>query len=86
MAVSFNFRSIPFYVILRVFGRSTKGPMHDRPEELIKTDHRMHHNQANHKHSKHHEICCDFFMMCYPVRQRTGSFTTTDFTDWTDIF
>ena len=58
--------------------------MHGRPEELIKTDHRMHHNQANHKHAKHHKMCCDFFIMCYPVRQRTGSFTTTDFTDWTD--
>ena len=34
--------------------------MHGRPEELIKTDHIMHHNQANHKHAKYHEMCCDF--------------------------
>ena len=44
----------------------------------------MHHNQANHKQAKHYKICCDFFITCDPARQRTGSFTTTDFTDWTD--
>ena len=42
--------------------------MHGRPEELIKTDHRMHHNQANHKQAKHYEMCCDFF---YDVRPST---------------
>ena len=40
--------------------------MHDRPEELIKTDHRMHHNQANHKQANHHIICCDFFYDMLP--------------------
>ena len=35
--------------------------MHGRPEELIKTDHRMRHNQANHKQAKHYKMCCDFW-------------------------
>ena len=41
--------------------------MDGRPKELIKTDRRMHHNQANHKHAKYHEMCCDFFYDVLPL-------------------